>query len=995
MEKEEPETVGAEVPSAALGPREAPASEPTKEEAGETENNSGSEPSAGPEPQLTASESTRSPEAASPPTSTALHIAEDGADGRTADLGSSAPGGEGDVARDDPRGRDVAVDAESDAESEAEFVDAAPSVPLPEDEDDDRGGDAEGDSDYHSADGGRDGGADEDRREEGNAARDRDDGRADDSGDGDSDPLEEMPTSPLRGPDVGFAFQNHLRRQAMLMVGALKDAGLRAEGGGGEPFNVDTLQRRLERFVFNPPAETPAEHAEVRFNFYPPFQTPKAIASYHVFAVTAPIPASCKANRSGSALLRGLRETTFFKHLPKWRVGVAFDDGLGDEVAPVGELREEVKLTPLRDDVSRLQWAKARGEHVRFFSYPSMHFPPRVGRMLMETLLQPFTEQVDPASGAEREPPAPCVSDEELRAILDPLGRMSGEEAAEAARRRRAAVALAVRYTAQLELMQRVFREPSSVKKMQEVLHHTLHHGFVAVVRDATKVNLSNYSTYHGVTYVNPLNNCTAARLLEGADKEDYVLDTVYLFLVLTWQTLMGMWQQAVDETTVEMYAAAFRRERRRIYSLSSVTDISKAVVDLLMDGDRLAAEMRHATPNFVTQSQISNYRHFLMERANVPALAAPFLPSDFVPLTYRQSPPLLWDHVYLLQLAFFLTAHGGYLWEPPEGEPETPASRVYCPCNLCSPHRMPCDNAALHNETLAIGTFEIRGADGRAFKLTPELWANAYLDRFVPADFHPFVVHHYAENRSTFTKTPLTACVTDSPEILDLIRRIRESREEFLATRGKGVYKDPQTGETLNTSAADDPAAHAPRSRQLADRSGAPTAAAAAAAARGAPLPTPAPRAGGRALTAAEAAGALRPEQSRYGILPDAHGAAHGGREGAGRGAPAGPRGDRAPLRPRGAGGAGGPARADGRRLRRRNSRKSGYVLPGGGFGGGLHRGGGGGGRAGAGGRGGADGSAAAAPTPLAEPARPAAHQETRAAGAPEAPLLARRASS
>ncbi|QJP03682.1 100K [Aviadenovirus cerasi] len=733
--------------------------------------------------------------------------------------------------------------------------------------------DSDADSGYYSADGGRAGtpssprpdiDSDPEETQEGPGDGGADRGPGSHGGGGDADENDASSesgdelTAASTPVDPVCALRKCFERQAMMLTGAFKDA-LDTASRRDTPLTVDSVQFQLERFVFNPDPRVPPEHREVRYNFYPPFMPPKAIANYHIFAVTAPIPASCKANRSGTELLASCRETNEFKRLPRWRVGVQVDDGLGEEVVPVTELTEDVKLVPLQDDVSRLQWAKMRGEHIRFFSYPSLHMPPKISRMLMETLLQPFADENDDKA----EEPAPCVSDEELRYIVDPSGRMQGEELEKAMQRRRAMVTMAVRYTAQLELMERVFREPSLVKKIQEVLHHTFHHGFVALVRETAKVNLSNYATYHGITYNNPLNNCIVAKLLEGADKEDYVLDSIYLFLVFTWQTAMGMWQQAIDETTLQMYAEVFTKQRRAIYALTTVTDMCKAIVDILMDGDRLTEEMRKALPNFITQSQISDFRHFLMERSNVPTVAAPFYPSDFVPLAFRQSAPLLWDQVYLLQMAFFLTNHGGYLWEPPEEEQLAPSYRTYCPCNLCSPHRMPADNVALHNEVLAIGTFEIRSADGKTFKLTPELWANAYLDKFVPDDFHPFTVFHYPENSSSFTRNH-TACVTESPEILTLIRQIQASREEFLLKKGKGVYKDPQTGETLTSSAA----SVGPEARPGAVRGGASLPSAAAGACGGARAP-PKPA---RAVRAASASSSAEPvatsEACDYGDL-------------------------------------------------------------------------------------------------------------------------------
>lgn len=590
----------------------------------------------------------------------------------------------------------------------------------------------------------------------------------------------------LKNFDKGPHIRKHFERQAMMLAGALKDA-LPFEQP--QPLTVENIQFQLERFIFNPPKTLPPEITEVRFNFYPPFALPKAICNYHIFSMTAPIPKSCKANRYGTELLDKVRRVDYYKHLPKWRLGVDIDDGLGSEVTPIGELDEDVKLVPLADDVSRLQWSKQRGGHVLFFSYPSLHMPPKISRMLMETLIQPFAEE------NQKDEPSMAVTDEELALIVDPEERMTRPELAKQLQKRRETVAMAVRYLTELELMERIFRDPSSVKKAQEVLHHTFHHGYVRVVRDVSKVNLSNFLTFHGTTYNNPLNNCIMANLLEGADREDYVVDSVYLFLVLTWQTAMGMWQQAIDDRTINIYRQAFENQKRYLYSLGTPNEVASAIVSILMDGDRLCEEMRKALPNFTSLSQISAFRHFMLERSNIPTCAAAFLPTDFVPLAYKQAQPILWAHVYLLQVAYFLTNHGGYLWEP---EDESQVHKTYCPCNLCSPHRMLQDNVALHNEVLAIGTFEIQNPEGKSFKLTPEIWTNAYLDVFVPDEFHPFHVVHYRDHQSSFKKAP-AACVTTSPEIFSLIRQIQENREEFLLNKGKGSYKDPATGETIS----------------------------------------------------------------------------------------------------------------------------------------------------------------------------------------------------
>ncbi|UZQ21541.1 100K [Duck adenovirus 3] len=589
----------------------------------------------------------------------------------------------------------------------------------------------------------------------------------------------EIPT----GPD----FKTHLKRMATMVMGALNDKAM-----PDEKVTVESVQAQLEHFIFNPPREVPPEVKDARHNFYPPFVVPKAISNYHVFTMTAPIPKSCKANRYGTEVFAKLRESNYFRRLPRWRVGVTLEDGLGKDVTPIGELEEEVKLIPLQEDIARMQWVKGRAEHVNYFGYPSLHIPPKLSKMLMEVLIQPFVNEGD-------EKVKPAIDDYELWEIVDSEHKMSASELSDAMHKRRSMMLMAVRIGCQLELMERVFRNPSMVKKCQECLHHTFHRGYVSMIRDISKVNLSNFVTYHGITYNNPLNNCIMSRLCEGQDKEDFIVDSIYLFLVLTWQTAMGMWSQAIDEGTVKVYSEVFEKLKRQLYALTSVTDMSKAIVDILMDGDRLTEEMQKSIPNFITNSQISNFRSFLMERSNMPSIFAPLYPSDLIPLVFKQCTMALWDQVYLLQVAYFLMNHGGYLWEP---EVETGSARSHCPCNLCSPHRMPATNQALHNEILAIGTFEIQNAEGKTFKLTPELWTNAYLEKFEPKDFHPFHALWYEGNESSFTKER-TACVTTSPEVFTLIRQIKDAREEFIRTKGRGVYKDPETGEELTDSRA------------------------------------------------------------------------------------------------------------------------------------------------------------------------------------------------
>ncbi|ABA47241.1 100K [Snake adenovirus 1] len=563
----------------------------------------------------------------------------------------------------------------------------------------------------------------------------------------------------------------HLERQVKILQSICKN--------DSEACNLLDLGYILEKNLFAPADSRKADSGpDPQLNFFPPFLTPECLALHYPFFLTTSIPPSCKGNRSGTdTYSQFCSRSSCLEDIPdpsEW------DDSLGN-VSLMAELKENQKLAPLEEDSPRTTAVdESKCSSKQSYSYPALTFPPQVQKILFDYLI------------GESQDPNDLDSEYKLAFTDEDLPQ---EGQAEKTKQRETLGAVAT-FGAVLLSIQRLFTHPVVIKNTQESLHYTFLHGFVRMVHLLTEVNLSEFVTFHGLTHRNRLNNPVQHRQLEGADRFDYILDTIYLYLVFAWQTAMDIWSQTIDEETE-------RNLRERVKSLKpELAGANYAEACSLVSNTVFPPLLREALvvniPDFVNQTQLANFRLFINNKSNVPASVCPALPSDFIPLTYEESHPVLWAHVMLLRLAAFLLNHGQYVQAPDESSISLPL----CDCNLCAPHRMPCYNPMLLNEILSIGKFEVRGPDteGKGFSLTPQVFANAYMEKFYSEDFHPHQVVLYKDDKAQF-KTEPTAAVIREPKLLALIRESQTRREKSILKRGGGRYLDPQTGEVLGES--------------------------------------------------------------------------------------------------------------------------------------------------------------------------------------------------
>lgn len=607
------------------------------------------------------------------------------------------------------------------------------------------------------------------------------------------------------------ALIKHLARQALIVKDALLD---RTE----VPLSVEELSRAYELNLFSPrvpPKRQPNGTCEPnpRLNFYPVFAVPEALATYHIFFKNQKIPVSCRANRTRADALFNLGpgarlpDITSLEEVPKIFEGLGSDETRAANALQGNEEHEHHSaLVELEGDNARLAVLK-RTVELTHFAYPALNLPPKVMSAVMDQVLikraSPMDEGMqDPESSEEGKP---VVSDEQLARWLGPQASL--EE-------RRKLMMAVVLVTVELECLRRFFADAETLRKVEENLHYIFRHGFVRQACKISNVELTNLVSYMGILHENRLGQNVLHTTLRGEARRDYIRDCVYLYLCHTWQTGMGVWQQCLEEQNLKELCKLLQKNLKALWTGFDERTTASDLADLIFP-ERLRLTLRNGLPDFMSQSMLQNFRSFILERSGILPATCSALPSDFVPLTFRECPPPLWSHCYLLRLANYLAYHSDVI-EDVSGEG---LLECHCRCNLCTPHRSLACNPQLLSETQIIGTFELQGpseGEGSAkggLKLTPGLWTSAYLRKFVPEDYHPFEIRFY-EDQSQPPKAELSACVITQGAILAQLQAIQKSRQEFLLKKGRGVYLDPQTGEELNPGFPQD----APRKQQEAE---------------------------------------------------------------------------------------------------------------------------------------------------------------------------------
>lgn len=560
----------------------------------------------------------------------------------------------------------------------------------------------------------------------------------------------------------------HLERQAMILS-KLSASSLSSE-------DVASPGKLLEKALFTPKDRPQNSEPDPRLNFYPPFLTPECLALHYPFFMNLPIPRSCKANRVGTQTLEDMLEQEKLPSFVPVVTNVQWSDEIGN-VDLIADLKEMQKFALMKDDNVRLRWFKSKAIEMKTFAYPCIALPPAIHKTLLEVF-------IGRSQGPnETETYKPAIADSTFAAIWGKQRVQEGKEA----------VTAAVTQQIVLRCMQRFFSDKQAVKNIQESLHYTFCHGFVKMIQLLTDTDLSEFVTYHGLTHRNRLNNSSLHRQLEESDKRDYLLDTIYLFLVFTWQTAMDIWQQTLNDETLAKMRQILEKEKRTILKGRTVFKITNGICDIIYP-DIIHKTFTSNLPDFISQSQINAFRLFVLSKSGVPQCISPMLPSDAVPCAFTESHPVLWGHVMLLRLAAYFLNHGSYMTEG------SGISSVLCECNLCSPQRMPAYNTALMQEITSINRVNIQQSkeDGSeaTFSLTPQNFANAYIQRPILDFFHDRV-RHFKDSPSDF-KQPMEACVIKNTKLLAALKEAEMLRERELLKRGRGVYLDPETGENL-----------------------------------------------------------------------------------------------------------------------------------------------------------------------------------------------------
>lgn len=625
------------------------------------------------------------------------------------------------------------------------------------------------------------------------------------------------------GSDSGYITEEilltHVARQSIIVADALSD---RSE----VPLDIADLSRAYELCLFSPrtpPRRQPNGTCEPnpRLNFYPPFVVPEVLATYHIFFQNYKVPLSCRANRSRADQYLALREGDRIPDIAALEEVSKIFEGLGrDEKRAANALRGQndsddecqgqSALVELEGDNARLAVLK-RTISITHFAYPALNLPPKVMSALMDRLLIRKAEALDSERHGDEndddddtgEEGKPAVSDEELASWL---GVKVGDVALLEERRKTMMAVLLV--TLNLECLRRFFTHPDTMRKLGENLHYLFRHGYVKQASKISNVELSNLVSYMGILHENRLGQNVLHHSLKGETRRDYMRDCVFLFLVYTWQSAMGVWQQCLEPRNVRELEKLLDRQKRALWTGFDERSTAAQLADIVFPA-RLQEALQNGLPDFVSQSMLQNFRSFILERSGILPAVACALPSDFVPIVYSECPPPLWPYTYLLRLANFLMYHTDVVHDlTGPGLME-----CHCRCNLCSPHRSLVCNTPLLNETQVIGTFEIQGPESAAaggaaagtaaagLKLTPGMWTSAYLRKFVPEDYHAHEIKFF-EHQSGGAKVEPSACVITQAAIVAQLQAIQKARESFLLKKGKGVYLDPHTGEELNTDA-------------------------------------------------------------------------------------------------------------------------------------------------------------------------------------------------
>ncbi|ART33375.1 100k [Deer mastadenovirus B] len=629
---------------------------------------------------------------------------------------------------------------------------------------------------------------------------------------------EDRPDGPIARPSYVSedCLLRHISRQAKIVKDSL------AERWELEP-TISSLSDAYEKLLFCPKVppkkqENGTCEPEPRVNFYPTFVVPETLATYHIFFQNQKIPLSCRANRTQTDSIMHLYSGDSLPCFPTLQLVSKIFEGLGSEerraTNSLKEQEDNSALVELEGDNPRLAVVK-RTLTLTHFAYPAITLPPKVMAAVIGSLIMKQQKPADADAQTLPEAEEPVVSDQDLGRWLGLDMDREPEAAMQALEERRKTMLAVCLVTLQLECLHKFFASPDVIKKLGESLHYAFRHGYIKQACSISNVELTNIISYLGILHENRLGQSTLHSTLKDENRRDYIRDTVFLFLVYTWQSAMGIWQQCLESENVKELEKLLQKSKKALWTGFDELTIAQDLAEIVFP-PKLLHTLQTGLPDLTSQSLLHNFRSFILERSGILPAMCNALPTDFIPISYRECPPTLWAYTYLFKLANYLMFHSDIAFD----RSAPGLLECYCRCNLCTPHRCLATNPALLSETQVIGTFEIQGPppeNGQPTKaplrLTAGLWTSAYLRKFVPEDYNAHKIAFYEDQSKKPRVTP-SACVITEEKVLAQLHEIKKAREDFLLKKGHGVYLDPQTGEELNgpapTAARNETSRHA-----------------------------------------------------------------------------------------------------------------------------------------------------------------------------------------
>lgn len=618
--------------------------------------------------------------------------------------------------------------------------------------------------------------------------------------------------------------ETHLRRQAKLVYPIL----LKALDESEDKLSVEDVATSIEAMTWRYELEIFQEKsgnsdldsnnskcatANAGHNFYPPFLNRQLLATYHLFFTHVPVPFSCKANRGQTEEEEEFFNQKILPQLPSLTPSTVVNDALGNRVTTIHDLESDnAKLPFLKGDSHRIRHVKECVEEMNSFCYPAVSLPPALMMLIQEVLLTGKALPIRGSKVSEKDDADISVTDDD---VSEQDSSESAEDDTDIVRKHlknetfsettlndiKVRLSLSLLVDLGCRALDMFLTDRRIVRATHEGLHYLFNHGYIRLISKLANLDLSSYATYGGLTHHNKLSHGGTHRALPNDLQKDYVLDQIYVYLLYNWQTFLSLWHQSLDESTLTAIKFALVNQRGEIYAQSTVREMTNKILNVVFPNSMLNAVVE-GLPNMCTQSQLQNFRVFILERSGIPQVI-PSLLQDFIPISLSECPLYLWSHCQLLRQAAFILNQGDYLNDALGQPGASVLSSKACNCNLCSPFKIPAQNKALAQEISLVGQLNVDkpgGPEGQSqphLRLTGPIFIESYLRPCAHETFFHDRILFYNDNPDLFPHPECGFVITDV-DLLDRLCRTKKAQEVKLLHKGGGRYLDPETGDDL-----------------------------------------------------------------------------------------------------------------------------------------------------------------------------------------------------